>query len=77
MKFFQPVQMMMNMNAVIIAISIPGFGASVGGMSEFSAWLGPSEETKAIGFSIFVFTCLVVGISIFVVIRKTMRWWQK
>eukprot|EP00727_Mastigamoeba_balamuthi_P009520 m51a1_g5190 hypothetical protein (565) ;mRNA; r:196124-197898 len=66
---------MMNMNAAVIAVTIPTFCASVGAMSEFNDWLGDNQFDKAIGFSVFLLGCVLVGVALFVLIRMTLKWW--
>eukprot|EP00727_Mastigamoeba_balamuthi_P009516 m51a1_g5187 hypothetical protein (580) ;mRNA; f:189739-191689 len=68
--------MMVDMNGLVIGIAIPAFLGALAGMSEFSAWLGPRGEQKAVGFTVFSMVSVVICVGSFIVIRKTLRWWH-
>ncbi len=61
--------MMKNLNAVVIAIAVPSFFAGVGGMSEFSSWIGGSERAY-LGFPLFILAMLALGGFTFYLTKK-------
>jgi magnesium transporter len=67
--------MMMNLNALVIAVSVPSFFAAVGGMSEFSAVFG-LQKHLVIGYVLFLLIMLLLGVSIFYLIRRFERLWH-
>jgi magnesium transporter len=67
--------MMKNLNALVIAVAVPSFFAGVGGMSEFSNMIGFGHWKW--GYSLFVLIMLCIGISTFMIIKKTEPFWTK
>lgn len=67
--------MMKNLNALVIAIAVPTFFASVGGMSEFSNVIGLSKWKY--GYSIFVVAMVVLAFVTFTVIKKSENFWNE
>lgn len=66
---------MKNLNALVIAIAVPTFFASVGGMSEFSNVIGLSKWKY--GYSIFVVAMVVLAFVTFTVIKKSENFWNE
>jgi magnesium transporter len=66
--------MMKTLNAIVIAVAVPSFLASVFGMSEFS------EMTRgrhwALTYSLFVLAMIGLGVATFYVIRRTEKYWK-
>eukprot|EP00727_Mastigamoeba_balamuthi_P009517 m51a1_g5188 hypothetical protein (572) ;mRNA; r:191771-193848 len=70
--------MMTNLTAILIGHAVVVFGATVGGMSEFGAWLGDDNQPiKAVGFSIFCVLASLAAVGFFVFFRLTIHWWDK
>lgn len=67
--------MMKNLNALVIAIAVPTFFASVGGMSEFSSLIGFSQWKY--GYSIFVAAMVVLAFVTFFIIKKSENFWNE
>lgn len=65
--------LMKNLNALVIAISIPTFITGIGGMSEFTEAIGLSN--RLVGYSVFMLAMLLLGWGIFVLIRKSELFW--
>ena len=63
--------MMKNMNAIVIAISVPTFFTGVFGMSEFTAFLTGSKWF--VGYPLFVFAMLLLALFIFWLITRSDR----
>lgn len=63
--------MMKNMNAIVIAISIPTFFTGVFGMSEFTAFLTGSKWF--VGYPLFVFAMLLLALFIYWLITRSDR----
>ncbi|KAH3756660.1 divalent metal ion transporter [Pelomyxa schiedti] len=61
-------RMMKNLNAMVIAITIPTFFASVGGMSEFSNMIG--SEYWELGYPLFIVGMFFAGMGVFLAIKK-------
>ncbi len=68
--------MMKNLNALVIAVSVPSFFAGVGGMSEFSSMIGGSANMK-FGYPIFFLVMVIIGFITFVAIRKIEGFWKE
>jgi magnesium transporter len=66
--------MMKNLNALVIAVAIPSFFAGVGGMSEFSNMIGFSNWK--LGYLIFIMCMILLGCTVFFVIKKAERIWR-
>ncbi|HNW91879.1 MAG TPA: magnesium transporter CorA family protein [bacterium] len=60
--------MMKNLNAMVIAITVPSFIAGVGGMSEFSMMVG--AENWPVAYTIFICLNILFGIAIYRFIRR-------
>lgn len=60
--------MMKNMNAIVIAISVPTFFTGVFGMSEFTAFLTGSKWF--VGYPLFVFAMLLLALFIYWLITR-------
>lgn len=67
--------MMKNLNALVIAVAIPTFFASVGGMSEFTALFGLSSHV-ILGYSAFFLAMVLLGAGTFYLIRRLERAWR-
>jgi magnesium transporter len=67
--------MMKNLNAIVIAVAVPSFFASMGGMSEFSAMFNAEHWTFA--YPLFFATMVGIGVATFFVIRKIERYWKR
>lgn len=65
--------LMKNLNALVIAISIPTFITGIGGMSEFTDAIGSPH--RALGYGIFSLAMIALGWVIFLIIRKSERFW--
>lgn len=63
--------MMKNMNAIVIAISVPTFFTGVFGMSEFTAFLTGSKWF--VGYPLFVFAMLLLALFIYWLITRSDR----
>ena len=63
--------MMKNMNAIVIAISVPTFFTGVFGMSEFTAFLTGSRWF--VGYPLFVFAMLLLALFIYWLITRSDR----
>ena len=63
--------MMKNMNAIVIAISVPTFFTGVFGMSEFTAFLTGSKWF--VGYPLFVFAMLLLALFIYWLITRSYR----
>ena len=63
--------MMKNMNAIVIAISVPTFFTGVFGMSEFTAFLTGSKWF--VGYPLFVFSMLLLALFIYWLITRSDR----
>lgn len=63
--------MMKNMNAIAIAIAVPTFVASVGGMSEFTSAM--TGVNPYVSYGIFLFVMLVLGVVTFLVTKTFAR----
>ena len=63
--------MMKNMNAIVIAISIPTFFTGVFGMSEFTAFLTGSKWF--VGYPLFIFAMLLLALLIYWLITRSDR----
>ncbi|MGN0870509.1 MAG: magnesium transporter CorA family protein [Victivallales bacterium] len=63
--------MMKNMNAIVIAISIPTFFTGVFGMSEFTAFLTGSKWF--VGYPLFIFAMLLLAFFIYWLITRSDR----
>jgi magnesium transporter len=61
--------MMKTLNAVVIAVAVPSFIAGVGGMSEFSALTGGSQNAH-ITYPIFLLAMLGIGWSVYWLIKR-------
>jgi magnesium transporter len=66
--------MMKNLNAIVIAVAVPSFISSLGGMSEFSTIAGP--ENWKIAYPLFITAMIAVGTITFMVIRKVEKYWR-
>jgi magnesium transporter len=66
---------MKNLNAIVIAIAIPSFFAGVGGMSEFSNMIG--FHHWKLGYPFFIFAMALLGVSTFLLLKLTERYWSK
>jgi magnesium transporter len=66
--------MMKNLNALVIAVSVPSFFAGVGGMSEFSGMIGFTNWK--IGYPVFLGSMMLLGISTFLIIKKVEKLWK-
>ena len=62
--------MMKNMNAIAIAIAVPTFVASVGGMSEFSVMTG---KNYLLTYSLFTMAMVFLGVVTFIVTKFFVR----
>ncbi len=67
--------MMKNLNAVVIAVSVPNFIAAVGGMSEFTMMTGSSNWPLT--YSLFFLAMVALGWVTFYAIIKWERFWRK
>jgi len=67
--------MMKNLNALVIAVSVPSFFAGVGGMSEFSNMIG--FKHWLLGYPVFLLAMLLMGISTFFIIKKVESFWKE
>jgi magnesium transporter len=67
--------MMKNLNALVIAVAVPSFFAGVGGMSEFSNMIG--FEHWKYGYVIFVLVMACLGVSTFIIIKKSENFWNE
>jgi magnesium transporter len=65
--------LMKNLNAMVIAIAIPTFITGIGGMSEFTSVIG--EPNRLIGYGLFTASMISLGSIIFLLIRKSERFW--
>lgn len=65
--------LMKNLNAMVIAIAIPSFITGIGGMSEFTSAIG--ETNRLFGYCIFSAAMVALGMVIFLLIRKSERFW--
>ncbi len=63
--------MMKNMNAIVIAISIPTFFTGVFGMSEFTAFLTGSKWY--VGYPLFIFAMLLLALFVYWLITRSDR----
>ena len=63
--------MMKNMNAIVIAISVPTFFTGVFGMSEFTEFL--TGSTWFVGYPLFVFAMLLLSLFIYWLITRSDR----
>ena len=63
--------MMKNMNAIVIAISVPTFFTGVFGMSEFTAFLTGSKWF--VGYPLFIFAMLLLAFFIYWLITRSDR----
>ena len=63
--------MMKNMNAIAIAIAVPTFVASVGGMSEFSAAM--TGVNPYLSYGIFFVGMLLLGVVTFLITKMFAR----
>lgn len=63
--------MMKNMNAIVIAISVPTFFTGVFGMSEFTAFLTGSKWF--VGYPLFIFAMLLLALFIYWLITRSDR----
>ena len=66
--------MMKNLNALVIAVSVPSFFAGVGGMSEFSGMIGFSHWK--LGYPIFLLSMMLLGVGTFFIIKKVEKFWK-
>lgn len=67
--------MMKNLNAIVIAVSVPNFVAAVGGMSEFTMMTGVRHW--AINYSLFFLAMVALGWVTFYAIVKWERFWRR
>jgi len=67
--------MMKNLNAVVIAVSVPNFIAAVGGMSEFTMMTG--SQHWAVTYSLFFLSMVALGWGTFYAIIRWERFWRK
>ena len=63
--------MMKNMNAIAIAIAVPTFFASVGGMSEFTSAM--TGVNPYLSYGIFIVLMLVLGVVTFLITKMFAR----
>ncbi len=66
--------MMKNLNALVISVAVPSFFAGVGGMSEFSNMIGFSHWK--FGYPLFIAAMIMIGVTTFVIIKLTERFWR-
>jgi magnesium transporter len=66
--------MMKNLNALVIAIAVPTFFTGVGGMSEFSNLL--NLHHWKFGYPVFILTMACVGLTTFLIIKLTEKYWN-
>jgi magnesium transporter len=66
--------MMKNLNALVIAVSVPSFFAGVGGMSEFSNMVG--FKNWKLAYPLFILSMVGVGVITFILIKITERYWK-
>lgn len=66
--------MMKNLNAIVIAVAIPSFFASMGGMSEFSAITNP--EHWKITYPLFLLGMMALGVGTYFLIKKIEKYWR-
>ncbi len=66
--------MMKNLNAIVIAVAVPSFFASIGGMSEFSAITG--AENWMFFYPLFLFCMVGFGVGTFFLIKKIEKYWR-
>ncbi len=67
--------MMKKLNALAIAVALPTFLASVGGMSEFTAFFG--DKPSIMTYTIFTIVMLLLGIGTFFLILKVEKFWKE
>lgn len=60
---------------LFIALAFPAIAATFGAMSEYKALLGISETNVALGFSLGIAGLTVIAVILFILIKKTFRWW--
>jgi len=66
--------MMKNLNAIVIAVAVPSFFASIGGMSEFSKMIG--FDNWMLAYPLFLTTMAGLGVSTFFIIKRVERYWH-
>jgi magnesium transporter len=66
--------MMKNLNAIVIAVAIPSFFASMGGMSEFTSLI--PVEPKWLSYVVFFLLMNAVGFFTFFIIRRWEQHWK-
>lgn len=60
--------MMKNMNAIVISVAVPTFFTGVGGMSEFTGFVG--ERNKWVAYPVFTLLMIGLGFLVFWIIEK-------
>ena len=66
--------MMKNLNAIVIAVSIPSFFASMGGMSEYTGLI--PLQPKWLAYLVFFLLMNVMGFITFFIIKKWEQHWK-